>query len=340
MEQEVVITEKEDKDRWNEFVKANGSIFHLFEWGAIFEKSYGYKPLYFAAISKEEIKGVFPSFILGKIGGKRIVSIPLADYAGPLAADEKVLKLLLSSMQSHSKNNKIGSIEITTINKIGDLAKGLNYFTQNFTFTLDTNRPFEEVWKDVYHKKVRNMVRKSENNGIRVVEGNFDSELKDFYEIYVKTMLHLGGFPQTFSLFKEICKELHDYVKLFLAYYENKVIAGLLSFIFNKRMHIWSNASEQRFLKFGPNNAVYSHAIKWACENGLDCVDFGSTIPNTSHFFFKKRWGGDQRPIYLITSAMGPIEGRSRLLSMAKPIVSHMPVFIAKKVGGVVYKYY
>jgi len=216
----------------------------------------------------------------------------------------------------------------------------LNYFTPNFTFTLDTNRPFENVWKDAYHKKVRNMVRKSENSGVRVVEGNFASELKDYYEIYVKTMLHLGGFPQTFSLFKEICKELHDYVKLFLAYYEDTVISGLLVFIFNKRMHIWSNASDEKFLKFGPNNAVYSHAIKWACQNGLNCVDFGSTIPNTSHFFFKKRWGGIKEPIYLLTNEINPIEGRSRLLSMAKPIISHMPVFIAKNVGGVVYKYY
>ena len=340
MELRVVVAEKEDKDRWNEFVKVNGTVFHLFEWGVIFEKIYGYKPLYFAAILGKEIKGILPSFILGKIGGKRIVSIPLADYAGPLATDENIGELLISSLLSHSKNIKIGSIEINTKDKMKNLPENLNYFTPNFTFTLDTNRPFEDVWKDVYHKKVRNMVRKSEKSGIKVVEGDFTAELKDYYDIYVKTMLHLGGFPQTFLLFREICKELQDYVKLFLAYYENKVISGLLVFVFNKRMHIWSNASEQRFLKFGPNNAVYSHAIKWACENGLGCVDFGSTIPNTSHFFFKKRWGGDQRPLYLITSAMDPIGERSRLLGMAKPIVSHMPVFIAKKVGRVVYKYY
>jgi predicted N-acyltransferase len=336
-----IITVGEDMaEAWNKLARAKGTPFHSFEWRRVLEKTYGYEPLYLAAISDGGLKGILPSFIQGKLGWKRIVSLPMADYGGTIAEGEDIDTLLLEKLKEYAGERGLKQIEINMMKKPGELPDGFYITTSSCTFILDTKRPFADVWAKSFNHKTRNKVWKSQKEGVLVKQGDSISDLDDYYNLYVRTMRKLATLPRPQSFFNEICLQLSDYKRLFIAMYQGKAIAGKFVFIFNKKMHFWGAVSDERFLSLAPNNALYSYAIQWACEHNLDCVDFGRTAPDSPHFLFKKHWGGREIPLYTITTSLNPITQPEKLLNIARPILRHMPVPLAKFAGSIAYRYY
>ena len=61
MKTEIYVASQEYKEKWNEFVKKNGgSIYHLWEWKDIFQKTYKYKPRYFVLHLVASIPALMP----------------------------------------------------------------------------------------------------------------------------------------------------------------------------------------------------------------------------------------------------------------------------------------
>ncbi len=214
--------------------------------------------------------GIMPVF--------RNSSILLADYCGPLG-----------------EVSELGKIEIFSLKKLPASVE-----SPFVTFKLHVrDKTYEDILKNTVHQKHRNMVNRAEREGIQVFKRDLDKEnLKAYYRLYVKTMLRLGRVPLPLSAFGHLVELMGEKMELYLAEYDGKFIGGLLVFVYNGRMHIWGNASDIRFGNFGVNNALYAFAMKRACELGLSEVDLGSTLKDSSHHFFKKRWGGEEMPIY------------------------------------------
>lgn len=72
-------------------------------------------------------------------------------------------------------------------------------------------------------------------------------------------------------------------------------MAGLIIFNYKENMYIWNNASNEKYKNLAANNAVYASAIKFACNNKIKLIDFGSTIPETSHYFLRRDGEGMKR---------------------------------------------
>ncbi len=247
-----------------DFVKKHGgTIFHLPEWTKFLE---------FVLRGKTETittdKGVLPVF--------RGSSLPLSDYCGPLGEIDLP-----------------GDVEIFSLEEL-DGAIGSPFVT----FDLDVKgKDFEEILKKAVHQKHRNMVNRAENDGIQVYKFESDKKhLKAYYKLYVKTMQGMNRIPLPKIAFEKLAELFQDEMELYLAQKDGEFIGGLLVFVFNKRMHIWGNASKKQFR--GVNNALYAFAIQRACKRGLYEVDFGSTLKGSSHYKFKHRWGGRELPIW------------------------------------------
>ena len=253
------------KSDWNQVVgKFNGTIFHRYEWGEFLE-----------TLLRGKFEGVY-----GKQGVLPVFqgeSLPLADYCGPLG------------------EASTEGVEIFSIKKMGTKSPFC-------TFRLETRgRDYEDILKKTVHQKHRNMVNRAEREGIQVFKFDADEEhLREYYRLYVGTMLRLRRVPLPYLAFEKLVALFGEEVELYLAEYGGRVIGGLFVFVYNDRMHIWGNASDLKFGNIGVNNALYAFAIKRACEEGIDKVDFGSTEVGSSHHFFKERWGGKEMPIYYL----------------------------------------
>jgi CelD/BcsL family acetyltransferase involved in cellulose biosynthesis len=322
------------KLEWNEFVGSKGCVFHLFEWRDVIEKTFGYEPVYLAAYQSGRIVGVLPSFILGGFKRKRIVSLPFSDYAGPLSTEEATTTALLNALCRYKRSESVG-VEIRLL----DVPKGASSLYSHAirsTFILDTSKPFDELWRS-YDKKVRNSIRKSAKEGVVVKEADDLSMLQEYYHLHLKTSRRLGSFPYPYSFFEEIWSKMHPYAKVFMAFHKGLPIGGLFCFVFNSRLHIWGNASDQEF-RLAQNDLLYSFAIEWACRNSVGVVDFGSTVPDTTHHFFKSRWGGIEMPINYVSTSN--VISNYAQPSIAVSIVKHLPSSVAKSISSFVYRTY
>ena len=170
------------------------------------------------------------------------------------------------------------------------------------TFRLKTKgRDFEDILKSTVHQKHRNMVNRAAREGVHVYKFEADgAHLREYYRLYTGTMLGMSRVPLPFKAFSVLARVFEEEVELYLAKYDGRVVGGLFVFVYNGRMHIWGNASDRKFGRFGVNNALYAFAIERACELGGKEVDFGSSLRDSSHHFFKKRWGGEELPIYYL----------------------------------------
>lgn len=325
----IELVDEKDKERWNAFVRQEGgTIFHLFEWPAILNATYGYKPAYFCARKGGEIEGIMPAVITKKPFGRRLISLPFADYAGPLAKNEDARRKLLNSALTFAQQKKL-TLEIYSLSSYEDLKS--HHFSD--TFMLDTTRSFEEVWTKSFSKKVRNSVRKADKLGVVVRRENSWDSLKKYYSIYLETMHRIAAMPHHYSLFKNIRSFLGEKFQIWMAEYKGEPIAGLLTFTFNRRLHIWGNVSKEEYLYLAPNNALYCEAIKRACEEDVDQVDFGSTPLGTTHYRFKEPWGGTPIPIHILANReLSAREKKNRLVEI-------LPVRVLGFTSKFVFKY-
>ncbi len=254
------------KDNWNKFtMDHNGTIFHKYEWIEFLEK-----------VFRGKAEGVMTKDGLLPIFNKK--SLPLADYCGPLG------KLKIPD-----------GVEVFSVKKLSGFK-----VSPFCTFSLKVaGLAYEDILKNTVHQKHRNMIYRAQREGIQVFKFENDyKHLDEYYRLYVRTMLRLGRVPLPLHAFYELKKLFVAEMELYLAEYDGSFIGGLLTFVYNGRMHVWGNCSNEKFSNFGVNNALYAFAIKRACELGLNEVDFGSSLKGSTHAFFKSRFGGEEVPIY------------------------------------------
>ncbi|RJS71848.1 hypothetical protein CW714_05200, partial [Methanophagales archaeon] len=73
MQFEVQQLDKNDYNRWNDFLKThkNATIFHTIEWKNVLEETFGYKPEYLVVKNSEgKIVGISPAFSVKTLFGK------------------------------------------------------------------------------------------------------------------------------------------------------------------------------------------------------------------------------------------------------------------------------
>lgn len=311
MTSEIIFETFANKDEWNRFVELNGgSIFQLYEWPEILHKTYGYKPLYFCVRESGEMKAAMPAIITKNPFRRSLVSIPFTDYAGPLG-EEKACMQLMEFVLKYCAEQGL-NVVIYSLDKLPKLHA--YHFVD--TFWLDTRRSFDSIWMENFSKKVRNSVRKATKSGVVIERETSRSFLKEYYKIYIETMRRLSALPHHLSFFTNIADLLGEKFQMFAARYNGELIAGLLTFSFNKRVHIWSNASQKEYLHLAPNNALYSEIIKRACDADVDIVDFGTSVPETSHYWFKAAWGGTAKPVYTCSNTVQKLSKPPRWLKI------------------------
>jgi hypothetical protein len=70
----------------------------------------------------------------------------------------------------------------------------------------------------------------------------------------------------------------HDRIKLFLAFKEERIAAGILAFIANRQViHAQYIGSVNALQEFRPLNGVIDHIVKWGCDNGFQYFNLGTS---------------------------------------------------------------
>ena len=294
---------------WDSFVKNanNGTIFHLRKFLSYHKKSR------FIDHSLEFLKNnalfsVFPA--AEKIFNKKrlLVSHPGASIGSFVISDSLSINDsfgLVKTLVKYAKTNNFDGIKLTLppifySNRASNyidyslLKQGFEYLNREVTSTLFLESDKGDILKKFRPSHAR-AVRKSRDAGVEI---KITNQIEDFYYILKENLKIRHGVAPTHSL-----KELHklidifpESINIFGAFYEGKMIAGVLNFIVKEDVALAFYIShKEEFQEMRPLNLLFYSIFEWAVKEKIKVYDFGvftvNGEPNMGLGRFKENFG-------------------------------------------------
>ena len=280
-----------DVDRFNKFVASSptADVLQSFQWGDIKERT-GWAPVRLIVEDAGEIKASCSILLRRPIRG-----LPPIAYAprGPVLAssDSGLLRPLIEGIREQSGSafvfwcdpplgadsayvQKLEEAGLRTIS-----SEGFGGVQPNTVMVLDLDRPSEEIFNG-FKSKWRYNVRLAERKGVEIREGRAE-DLPGFYEVLSETAVRDHFGIRSLDYYRLLWEQLEPagMLKMFLAFYEERLIAGIILFLMGERAVYVYGASSDRDRKVMPNHLIQWHAIRWAAESGLHVYDFRGVSP-------------------------------------------------------------
>lgn len=146
-------------------------------------------------------------------------------------------------------------------------------FYSRHTVALDLTD--NDIWMHQISSKNRNMIRKAEKEGVKIVESD---DYETFRKLYDGTMTDLHAedfyfFPQ--SYYDEYKQTFKDKSMLCFAVLEGKIIAGSMFMFSDDYAHYHLSARDRGYSRYAANNLILWYGIQKAKERGCKWFHFG-----------------------------------------------------------------
>ena len=307
---------QKDAPKWNETVDRDphGNFFDRFEWcqglGVISEKI---NPLPLFIEDDGKVTGVFPLCLIRNSLRKSLESLPFSDYGGgpffrkktmlecPEFFGEFIYNIIELGSKKDCLNISIRRAYFQDLINRDMINKPVITDTNTCTFIISLQQGIDQIYKGL-KKSRRVSIKEGKKRGVVIRQAEDLNDLQNYYEIYVHTMNRLKSNPLPYRFFEHIWKMFNprNEVKIFMAEYNNKPVAGILQFIYKNVCYWTGNVSFEKYWDKRPTDVLLWHSIEWAVANDLELFDMGSTVddPSSGHYFFKKTWGGTKMTLY------------------------------------------
>jgi len=340
----------DDKDLWNKYVASSSDahIYHLWEWGSILCKTYRYARHYIVVRMDRNIVGAFPLlYVKSMIFGKRLISLPFVEYAGPILSrdiDPSIAELVLKRLwdYTYTLTRKLKA-EYTEIRHPPSflssifLSLGFKALQRHVAFRVDLTKGESELWKNM-DKKSRNSLRKAMKTGMGIEEVNLDG-LAQYYDLYLETLKRLGSPPHSFDFFLNVVDAFKQagLLRMTLAVYDDKPIAGVMVFCFKDTLYWFGNVADRRYRNLNPTNLLLWDTMQFGMKNNFRVFDLGETRREDKGIYhFKRGWGGSEANLEDFVFSPKHVElpnPNQRKYVFLSRIWSMMPKALARRLG-------
>jgi lipid II:glycine glycyltransferase (peptidoglycan interpeptide bridge formation enzyme) len=138
--------------------------------------------------------------------------------------------------------------------------------------------------------------------------------------------------------------EFGQQARLMLVRDGHRAIGGLVCLFFKNTVTVPWASSLRQYLTKCPNNLLYWEAIRYACENGYTCFDFGRSSIDSGTYNFKRQWGAEPVQIYWQVlnkngSKHTAFSSNSFKYRAAVEIWKYLPVSLTMKLGPRIRRY-
>ena len=183
--------------------------------------------------------------------------------------------------------------------KTRDTGKNFEAIQPKYVFRLHLNgRTEEEVMAD-FHQKWRYNIRVAVKKGVEIRLCGKEM-VPEFARIMVETGLRDNFATRPPEYFSAMLDNLGDKCRLYMAFHEDKPIAGTLAILYGDKVWYLYGASSNEHRNLMPNYLLQWSMMQWAIENKCRVYDFrgvsGDISEDNPHYGlyrFKKGFGGD-----------------------------------------------
>lgn len=252
---------------------------------------------YLIAEKDKRIVGILP--LLWKDGslGKVYNSLPYyGSHGGIICGDLEVFTKLLERYNEITRaSDVVSSNLITNLILENDYScinqTHLDYRVGQIT-KLDYEGDVQEALLKSYDSKTRNMVRKAV--GLKIESYRDPSKIGFIQALHQENAARINIKPKNekfFSLLERYFMPGVDF-EVYIAKYENKDIAGLLVFYFNKTVEYFVPVIINEYRNHQPLSLLIWTAMVDASQRGMKWWNWGGTsLSQTSVYEFKRKWG-------------------------------------------------
>lgn len=153
-------------------------------------------------------------------------------------------------------------------------SKNFEGIQPRFVFRLDIKDRTEEEVMQLFHNKTRYNIRVAVKKGVEVTVGT-RKDLPEFHKIMLETGVRDEFVIRSLEYFQKMYDCLApEHLRLYLAHYEGKLIAGTIAIVYGNKCWYLYGASSNEYRNVMPNYLLQWEMIKWAVERGCDIYDF------------------------------------------------------------------
>ena len=306
--------------RYDEFVARGdrAGAYHVGAWAKILAAAYGARPQYLARTADDgALDAVLPLMTSrGVVSGARLRSLPVVPFAGPVGSSPGAEAAVVAAACTLADERGAPLIVNSRTPGYSDHVPGLSESTKNPTWVTplpDDADALRSGWKKTSNNLFRN-IAKAEKAGVRVREGQGDSDLRDFYALYLATMRRHRSLPRAWRQMRLDQSMLgpSGTFRLFIAEHESRPVAAAIFHAFGDTVDLLYNGSDDTARDLRPNFALYWHAISWAIENGYRRFDWGEAQEGGPLSRFKAQWSAEPVAAYRYDYSPSGARGESR----------------------------
>jgi serine/alanine adding enzyme len=370
MAEHLSILRSNEKHEWDAYVKSHphATLYHLFAWKNVIEKSYGHKAYYLMALkssklpsetssvfhgageaqgrlpstlptanhSPEVVSGILPIVHLNHfLFGNSLVSIPFFDMGGVLADDNESERMLIAEVVRLGQRLKIDGIELRYLHQTTSLG---HCSTKTHKVRMLLNLPESaEALMNGFKSKLRSQIKKAKKDGLKTEIGGIEL-LGDFYEVFLANMRDLGSPVHSMRLMENVFEYFLNEARIVIVRHNGRAVAGSIVVGFRDVLENPWASSLRRFSHLNPNMLLYWTMLEYACENGFKQFDFGRSTPDEGTFKFKAQWGAGPQPLNWVNVSLNGNKPKHSIsedskFRLASEIWKKLPIALTRVIG-------
>jgi lipid II:glycine glycyltransferase (peptidoglycan interpeptide bridge formation enzyme) len=229
--------------------------------------------------------------------------------------DRETLKELTEGLRALAKQHKAYAVKLDPDIKSDDSefiaimeelgykrhfgSKNFEGVQPNYVFRLNVRDKTEDELLAAFHSKTRYNLRLSVRKGVEVRLCGKEM-LPAFSAIMEETGTRDGFIVRPQAYFESIMDNLGENARLYMAFWQDKPIAGTLAIHYGNKVWYLYGASSNQYRNVMPNYQLQWEMIRWALETKCDIYDFrgvsGDLTPENplyGLYLFKKGFSGE-----------------------------------------------
>lgn len=327
---------------WDSHVTArpDHSVFHRSAWARVLTETYAHRPFYLRIIVEGVEAALVPLMeVRSPVTGRRGVSLPFADFAGPLWIEPRQDGAVYQALLDLAAERKWKHLELR-----GGTSptRGVGPFRTYQAHELDLSCGLADVWNRL-PASTRRSIHKAERSGLTLAVQRDPRAMLAFYELHSRTRRRHGLPPQPFGFFQAIGRHLIEpgLGAIVLAHQAGKTVAGAVFFHSGGRAIYKFGASDKDHWDLRPNHGVMWSAIQYLAEAGCQSLHFGRTANDDAGLIrFKQSWSGANGTLSYLRYHSGKLAWITDANPAAEslPLVfGHLPLALNRFAGRLIY---
>lgn len=271
------------------------TVYHRPEWLNAMEDAFGVRGHRLVAEQAGQVAGILPlghvrSFLFGNF----LTSVPFGNFGGIVASTPAANQPLLDEAVRLARELGCKWIEFRHIDAVDlPLAVHTRKVRQIVPFTKDPQELFNGFRKEV-RKKIRNAEKCELSCEFVGREG-----LDDFYTVFARNMRDHGTPVYSRRFFDVLWDHMGEFLKVVTVRHQGLAVASLVLLEFRKQQleSPWASSLKE-YNTMCPNNLMFWKVFEWACQNGYERYDFGTSDAGGGVYTFKQNWGATETTLH------------------------------------------